>query len=378
MIKIKLNQSGIINPAVIIIVVIILAVATGLFLVSQRTNLNSRAETPSQNKLTLQSKFLIDNQTTASLVNALVFADPVLKPDMYRLANADSARPNSSTLDWVEYTYPEWASSDRPVSSLWQLDPVPGKKTVLVEFHTSQGWSDRSIATVTLQPPDNPYSLSAQCLPGKTPDQEKLTVRWDSAAISDLQAPFLWLQLYSKGTLIANFPNPDLKSASYTFQTPLPQGNFTLVGIPYIPNDSNKPLDVVKSLGYSEFDGNCDDAALPRNINLRYALDGGYDLTWSGQSGLSAVPQDGILPGFQVYISADPTKKSPFCSDCQVMLVNVGQDKKLHFDDTLAGFSPRPNTPPQTFSKLIPGKKYVLTISSGAYRLGTTVTFTAK
>lgn len=376
--KRKLTQTGTINLILVLIVLIIISVVAGIFLVSQRTDLRSRAQVPNQDHLTLRSKYLQDGKTTVSLVNAEVFADPTIKPDMYRIANADSTRPDPNKLHWVEFQYPDWVTAEEPVSSVWQLDPTPGDKIVVVEFHTSQGWSDRALAQVTLAATDNPYSLSAECIPGKSADQDKLTVRWDSNAISSLQAPFLWLQLYSDGQLIANFPNPDLKSATYTFQTPLPPGNFTLVGIPYIPNDSDKPLNVVKSLGYSEFDGNCTEAAQPRNLNLRFALDGGYDLTWTGQPGLSVVPQSGLLPGFQVFVSANPTAKNPFCSDCQVMFINIGQDKKLHFDNSLAGFSPRPNAAGQAFSKLIPGKKYTLTVTSGAYRLGNLVTFTAK
>lgn len=373
------NQKGFFSFNIIAILLLVGALAAGLYLVANRTSLRSLADSTPKSNLTLESKYLTGNETTASLVNAQVYADNSIKPDKYRLANAITSA-NLDSLKWVEYTYPDGTSADQPVTSIWHLNPIPGDQTVYLQFHVDDKWLDQTYpTTVKLIQTANPLSLSAQCQTDKGATKSKIVTRWDTKSVQDLQTAFLWLQLYnSQGTLIAEFPNPDLAKSDYTFDVDTPTDNFTLVGIPYLPNDSDAPLDVIKPLGYSEFTTSCDPKTLPTNISLTYQDDDSYQLTWTGKPGYSAIPLFAIEPGFQVYISSEYQLSGPFCGSCEVLFANVGPDRKFEFDNTLKGFNPRPTAIDQEFTKLTKGKKYVLTVTAGGYRLGGKVYFTAK
>lgn len=368
------RQSGFISLNIIILIILGLSLVGGLYLVSHRTNLPTKAANQGSSGISLQSKYLSDGVSTSSLVNVEVYSDT--KPDKYRLANASSSQKDSPS--WVEYSYPDWASTDQPVSSVWHLDPVPGDKKVLLQFHHDNDWDTQVYeAEVKLAETSNPFSLTAQCQLQKDPTQAKVVARWDTEEVKKLQTEFLWLQLYgSNGALIADYPNPDLTKSDYTFEVPTPTGNYTLVGIAYLPNDSNEPLSLVKPLGLSEFTTSCDTATLPTDISLTYN-DQGYNLTWAGLPGYSEAPSYGLKGGFQVYLSTDYQNTQPICGSCQVLFQNVGTDRKFHFDNDLTGFSPRPGVT-QKFSKLTKGQKYALVMTSGAYRIGDKVIFTAK
>lgn len=372
------NQKGFVSFNIIAIFLLISALVAGLYLVANRTSLRSLADSTPKSAITLESKYLTGDETTASLVNVQVYADPSIKPDKYRLANG-FANATTNTLKWVEYTYPDGTSADQPVTSLWHLNPIPGDQTVYLQFHIADQWVDKLYeAPIKLVQTANPLSISAQCLIQKDPTKSKIVARWDSTAVKALQTEFLWLQLYNaQGTLISEFPNPDLSKLDYTFDVDTPMDNFTLVGIPYLPNDSDQPLDLIKPLGFSEFTTSCDPTSLPHNVSLNFNPAGGYDVTWTGQPGYSAVPSFELKAGFQIYLSADPDLPQPICGSCEVLFANIGDTHKFQFDNSLIGFQTRPGVT-QDFTKLIKGRKYALVVTAGAYRIGDKVNFTAK
>lgn len=381
--NIKLNQKGFVSFNIIAILLLVGALVAGLYLVANRTSLRSLADSIPKSPITLESKYIVGDETTASLVNIQVYSDSTTRPDKYRLGNDRTVRANGTALDtvnWVEYSYPDTTTADQTVTSVWHLDPVPGNKKVLLQFHINGQWVDKVYdAQIKLIQNANPLSVSAQCLIEKGSTKSKIVARWDTKVVQDLQTAFLWLQLYnSQGTLIDEFPNPDLTKSDHTFDVDTPIGNFTLVGIPYLPNDSDAPLDVIKPLGYSEFTTSCDPATLPSNVSLTYQDDDGYQLTWTGKPGYSGIPLFAIEPGFQIYISSEFRLSGPFCSSCEVLFANIGDVRKFQFDNTLKGFNPRPTAVGQEFTKLTKGKKYALTVTSGGYRLGDKVIFTAK
>lgn len=374
-------ERGFIAFNVIAIFLLIGALFVGIYLVANRTSLRSQAGSTPKSNITLESQYITGDKTSASLVNVEVYSSADNRPEKYRLANQLPEQPIlSEELQWTEYQYPEWASADQPVTSIWHLIPGHGKRQVLLQFFSHGKWDEKVyISDINLVTASNDLSLSAQCLLEKDATKSKILARWDIESIKKLETDFLWLQLYSSdGTLIADYPNPDLTKPDYTFEVDTPVGNFTLVGIPYLPNDSDNPLDVVKPLGYAEFTTTCDPSTLPKNLTLTFQSDKTMLLKWSGQPGLSAIPIFDIEPGFQIYISPEYQSASPFCGSCEVLFQNVGDVKQFEFDNTLTGFNPRPTSTDQEFTRLTKGKKYALTVTSGGYRLGDKIIFTAK